>query len=71
MKHVPLLQGLVFRIHITPIGGTAVIGRLEEEGDFVFESEFESYRDAYWVLMKLDGNEYISTNKAASTKNIE
>lgn len=60
MKHVPLLQGLVYRIRITPLRGGAVIGTLED-GDFiVFESEFPCYKDAYWALMEMDGNDFLS-----------
>lgn len=58
MKHVPLLQGLVYRIRITPLRGGAVVGTLEDEDSTVFESEFPCYKDAYWALMELDSNAY-------------
>lgn len=64
---IPLLQGLVYRIHITPLRGKAVIGRLEEEGEFVLESEFPSHTDAYWALMEIDGNEFISRQAKPQT----
>ena len=64
MNHVPLLQGLVYKIRITPMRGGAVIGTLEEEGDFVFESLFPSYQDAYWALMEMDSTEF-SLNQAS------
>lgn len=60
MKGVPLLQGLVYMIRITPYRGGYVVGALEEGGSVIFESEFPCYKDAYWALMEMDGNAFIS-----------
>ena len=63
MNHQPLLNGLVFLIRITPQRGSGVLGTLEDNttGEVVFESDFPSYRDAYWALMEMDGNEYLGS----------
>ena len=60
MKHTPLLNGLVYHIRITPQRGSGVLGTLEDKatGEIFFESEFPSYKDAYWVLMEMDGNDF-------------
>ena len=62
MKHQPLLNGLVYLIRITPQRGSAVLGFLEdkETGEIVFESDFPSYKDAYWALMEMDSNEFLT-----------
>ena len=61
MKYqIPVLQGLSFTIRITPLLGYAVLGVLEEEGEIVFEAEFPSYTDAYWKLMEIDQNDFLS-----------
>lgn len=59
-NHVPLLRGMTYIIRITPMRGGAVIGSLEEKGDIVFESNFPSYKDAYWALMEMDESEYMA-----------
>lgn len=61
MKHVPLLGGMVYQIRITPQRGFGVLGTLEADGEVVFESHFPSYKDAYWVLMEMDSNEYLES----------
>lgn len=63
MNHTPLLNGLVFHIRITAQRGSGFVGVLEEKatGEVVFESDFPSYRDAYWALMEMDGNEYLGS----------
>lgn len=60
MKHVPVLQGLVYLIRISPLRGQAVIGFLEDGDTVVFESEFPCYKDAYWTLMEMDSNDFLS-----------
>lgn len=59
MKSVPILSGLVYLIRITPQRGSGVLGTLELGGEVVFESQFPSYKDAYWALMEMDGNEFV------------
>ena len=46
-----------------------VLGQLSEKetGEIVFEDEFPSYRDAYWVLKGMDENEYLSEVKVSDT----
>lgn len=63
MNHQPLLNGLVYFIRITPVRGSGVLGTLEEKGsgEIVFESEFPCYKDAYWALMEMDGNEFLGS----------
>ena len=65
MNHQPLLNGLVYFIRITPLRGSGVTGTLEDKqsGDIVFESEFPSYKDAYWALMEMDTNDFVPTDK--------
>lgn len=63
MNSVPLLQGLRYMIRITPYRGGYVVGTLEDGGSVVFESEFPCYKDAYWALMEMDGNEFLSSQK--------
>lgn len=58
MKHVSVLQGLSYIIRITPMHGGYVIGTLESGEGIQFESEFPSYKDAYWALMEMDSNEF-------------
>jgi len=62
MKHQPLLNGLVYLIRITPQRGSAVLGFLEdkETGEIVFESDFPSYKDAYWALMEMDSSDFVA-----------
>lgn len=66
MKHVPILQGLVYTIRITPYRGGWVIGTLEDGDGIIFESDFPCYKDAYWALMDMDGRAFI-----ASTEEVE
>jgi len=61
--NVPVLQGLAFLIRIVPQRGAGVLGILEEDGQIVFESEFPSYKDAYWALMEMDGYEFLKPKK--------
>jgi hypothetical protein len=63
MKHQPLLNGLVYLVRIAPVRGSDVLGTLEEKdtGKVVFESVFPSYKDAYWALMEIDGNEFLGS----------
>jgi hypothetical protein len=63
MKHQPLLNGLVYLLRITDVRGSEVLGALEEKdtGEIVFESMFPSYKDAYWALMEMDGNEFLGS----------
>ena len=63
MKHQPLLNGLVYLIRITPVRGSEAMGALENKatGEIVFESMFPSYKDAYWALMEMDGNEFLGS----------
>jgi hypothetical protein len=63
MKHQPLLNGLVYLIRIAPVRGSGVLGTLEEKGtsEVIFESVFPSYKDAYWALMEIDGNEFLGS----------
>jgi hypothetical protein len=69
MNHQPLLNGLVFHIRITPQRGWGVLGTLEDKdtGEVVFESEFSSYKDAYWALMEMDGNEFLASLDGVSS----
>ena len=60
-QHIPYLRGLAFHIRITPRRGAGVIGTLEDNGDVVFESEFPSYKDAYWALMDMDCQAFVSS----------
>lgn len=62
-NHIPLLRGLTYAIRITPMRGGTVIGALEEEGEIVFESHFPSYKDAYWALMEMDGNDFLNRRR--------
>lgn len=68
MNHQPLLNGLVYLIRITGQRGSSVIGFLEdkESGEIYFESEFPSYTDAYWALMEMDSNDYLSKVEIAN-----
>ena len=63
MKHQPLLNGLVYLIRIAPVRGSEAMGALENKatGEIVFESMFPSYKDAYWALMEMDGNEFLGS----------
>jgi hypothetical protein len=63
MRNQPLLNGLVYYIRITAQRGSGVLGTLEEKdtGEIVFESDFPSYKDAYWALMEMDGNEFLGS----------
>lgn len=63
MKHQPLLNGLVYLVRIAPVRGSDVLGTLEEKdtGEVIFESIFPSYKDAYWALMEIDGNEFLGS----------
>jgi hypothetical protein len=63
MKHQPLLNGLVYLIRIAPVRGSEVLGTMENKatGEVVFESAFPSYKDAYWALMEMDGNEFLGS----------
>ncbi len=65
MNHQPLLNGLVYLVRITPQRGSGVLGTLEDKatGEIVFESEFPSYKDAYWALMEMDSSEFVSPNQ--------
>lgn len=67
MKHQPLINGLVYLIHISQRRGS-VLGLLEdkETGEFLFESEFPSYKDAYWALKEMDANEFLGSGGVAS-----
>ena len=58
MNHIPILSGLIYTIRITPQRGSWVLGTLEAGGEVVFESEFPSYKDAYWALMEMDSKEF-------------
>jgi len=55
----------VYLIRITPQRGSGVLGTLEDKdtGEIVFESEFPSYKDAYWALMEMDSSEFASPNQ--------
>jgi hypothetical protein len=64
MKSVPILSGLVYLIRITPQRGSGVLGTLELGGEVVFESQFPSYKDAYWALMEMDGNEFVEISRS-------
>lgn len=64
MKGVPILSGLVYLIRITPQRGSGVLGTLELGGEVVFESQFPSYKDAYWALMEMDGNEFVEISRS-------
>lgn len=59
MKHSPVIGGLVYLIRILPNRGGSVFGSLEEDGEIVFDYEFDSYKDAYWALMSMDGQEFL------------
>lgn len=59
MSHTSILGGLVYTIRILPRRGGSVFGFLEENGEPVFECEFDSYKDAYWALMDMDGQEFL------------
>jgi hypothetical protein len=65
-NHVELLNGMEFHIRITPMrdSGGAVMGLLadKETDETVFESEFPTYKDAYWVLMELDANAWLGAD---------
>ena len=63
MKHQPLLNGLVYLVRIAPVRGSDVLGTLGDKttGEIVFESMFPSYKDAYWALMEIDGNEFLGS----------
>jgi len=54
-------------VRITPQRGSYVLGTLEDKktGEIVFESEFPSYKDAYWTLMEMDSNYYLSEVEVA------
>lgn len=69
MKHQPLLNGLVYFIRITGQRGASVLGFLEdkETGEIVFESPFPSYKDAYYALMEMDSNDYLSEVEVADS----
>lgn len=62
-NHVKLLNGLEFSIRIHEIRGSggACMGLLvdKDTGEVVFESEFPSYKDAYWTLMDFDANAWL------------
>lgn len=60
-QHIPIIGGLVYRIRITPMRGSGVLGTLELGGEVVFESEFPTYKDAYWTLLEMDGNDFVNT----------
>ncbi len=62
MKHQPLLNGLVYLVRITPQRGSGVLGCLQDKktGEIVFESELPSYKDAYWALMEMDSEAWVS-----------
>jgi hypothetical protein len=68
-KHSPVINGLVFHLLITERRRLPVLGQLSEKetGEIVFEDEFPSYRDAYWVLKGMDENEYLSEVKVSDT----
>lgn len=55
----------MYLIRITPQRGSGVLGTLEDKatGEIVFESEFPSYKDAYWALMEMDSSEFASPNQ--------
>lgn len=57
--HYPLIQGLVHLIRINRIRGQGFCGQLELDGEIVFESEFPSYKDAYWALKEIDANVFM------------
>lgn len=63
MKHVNLLNGLEFLIGIEPLRGSggAVVGTLYDKDtrEAVFESDFPTYKDAYWTMMELDANAWL------------
>ncbi len=63
MKNVPVLQGLVYTIRITPYRGGWVIGSLEDGDEIIFESDFPCYKDAYWALMDMDSQAFISSTE--------
>lgn len=63
MKHTPIVGGLIYLIRILPKRGGSVIGLLEEDGEIIFEDEFPSYKDAYWALMHIDRQEFLSRAK--------
>lgn len=68
MRHVPVLSGLVYLIRITPQRGSSVLGTLELGGEVVFESNFPSYKDAYWALMGMDGHEFVEISRSRVDK---
>lgn len=55
----PVVQGLMYILRFTRQRGGWFIGQLEEDGEIVFESEFPSYKDAYWALKELDENVFM------------
>lgn len=58
--HTPIVNGLVYLINISQQRGF-VMGSLTEKdtGEIVFESEFPTYKDAYWALQELDENVFM------------
>ena len=58
--HTPIVNGLTYLIHITKSRGF-VMGSLEDKdtGEIIFESEFPTYKDAYWALQEFDENAFL------------
>lgn len=67
-KHTPIINGLSFLILITERRGRPVLGQLQDKQteEIIFEEEFPSYIDAYWVLKELDGNDYLAKVEVAN-----
>lgn len=67
-KHTPVVNGLSFLVRITERRGLPVLGQLQDKqtGEIVFEEDFPSYRDAYWVLKELDENDYLAKVEVAN-----
>lgn len=62
-RHTPIISGLVYLIRITPQRGSGVLGTLELGGEVVFESQFPTYKDAYWTLLEMDGNDFLNASQ--------
>lgn len=64
-KHADRLNGLEFSIRIDEMRGChgACVGQLVDKDtcEVVFESEFPSYKDAYWALMEMDGDAWLGS----------
>lgn len=69
MRHTPIVGGLVYLIRITPKRGGSVFGSLEEDGEIVFDCEFDSYKDAYWALITMDSQEFLARKENTVSAN--